>query len=211
MIAGGFPPALLFSRLPLTFERGMGSTAAVRAQGERKKVPTQVRDEVLRESGYKCGNPVCRNILTLQLHHIEWVAEGGGNEPTNLIPLCGHCHDLHTQGHIPESAIRHWKGILHALNSAFSKESMDLLLFLNGAETEQVFYSGDGLLRFAGLIAGGFAEVVDSHFGVGVRYGSGPPTSPPASTHRVRLTDKGRTLVEAWLQGDEDRYRRAYG
>jgi hypothetical protein len=32
---------------------------------------------------------------------------------------------------IPNDAIRHWKGILHALNHAFSKESMDLLIFLS--------------------------------------------------------------------------------
>jgi HNH endonuclease len=170
-------------------------------------VPVAVRDEVLREVGYKCGNPVCRNILTLQPHHIEWVVDGGTNEATNLLALCGHCHDLHTQGHIPPTAIRHWKGILHAINAAFSRESMDLLLFLFAADVETIFYSGDGLLRFAGLIASGFAEVIDSHYGVGVRYGNSSPTAPPASTHRVRLTEKGRTFVEAWSSGDEDRYR----
>jgi hypothetical protein len=180
--------------------------------GARKQIPAAVRDEILREAGYKCANPVCRNILTLQLHHIQWVAEGGGNEATNLLALCGHCHDLHTQGHIPPEAIRHWKGILHALNSAFSKESMDLLVFLFNAESEKIFYSGDGLLRFASLIASGFAEVIDSHFGVGVRYGKdSPPTAPPSSTHRVRLTDKGRTFVEAWTSGDEAGYRAVLG
>jgi len=35
------------------------------------------------------------------------------------------------QGHIPESAIRHWKGMLVAMNHAVSKESMDLLLYLH--------------------------------------------------------------------------------
>ena len=98
---------------------------------KRRDPPPSVRDEILREAGYKCANPTCRNILTLQLHHIVWVRDGGGNNATNLIALCGHCHDLHTQGHIPASAIRHWKGLLHALNHAFNKESMDLLLYLS--------------------------------------------------------------------------------
>src|SRR5687768_8506061 len=97
----------------------------------RTKIRPLVRDEVLREACYMCGNPRCRHILTLELHHMVWVKDGGGNDPTNLIALCPNCHSLHTQGHIPESAIRHWKGILHALNHAFNKESMDLLLYLN--------------------------------------------------------------------------------
>ncbi|RIL09757.1 hypothetical protein DCC79_10070, partial [bacterium] len=89
-----------------------------------------MRDEVLREAGYKCANPTCRNILTLQLHHMVWVKDGGESTAINLIALCGHCHDLHTQGHIPATAISHWKGLLHALNHAFNKESMDPLISL---------------------------------------------------------------------------------
>jgi hypothetical protein len=52
---------------------------------------------------------------------------------------------LHTQGHIPASAIRHWKGLFHALNHAFSKESMDLLLYLDNDGIENVWYTGDGI------------------------------------------------------------------
>ena len=58
--------------------------------------PPSMRDEVLREAGHKCANPTCRNILTLQLHHMVWVKDGGGTEAINLIALCGHCHDMHT-------------------------------------------------------------------------------------------------------------------
>jgi hypothetical protein len=171
---------------------------------KRKSIPSKTRHEVLQEAGYKCGNPACRNILTLQLHHIEWVKDGGGNEPENLLPLCGHCHDMHTQGHIPNSAIHHWKGILHALNYAFTKESMDLLIFLNKISADELWFSGDGLLRFSSLIASGYVEIAESHFAIGVRYGNSPPTNPPSSGHRVRLTDKGHNLVESWIKGDED-------
>jgi hypothetical protein len=45
----------------------------------RATVPAATRTAVLMESGYKCGNPACRNILTLGLHHIVWVRDGGGN------------------------------------------------------------------------------------------------------------------------------------
>jgi hypothetical protein len=180
-----------------------------RVKKVRRVPPPSVRDEVLREAGYKCANPACRNILTLQLHHMVWVKAGGGNQPTNLIALCGHCHDLHTQGHIPLSAIRHWKGLLHALNYAFNKESMDLLLYLNRPSIENVWYTSNGLLRFAGLIAAGLVDIVASQFSVGVRYGDSAPTSPPTTSVRISLTDKGKLLVDSWLRGDEAGYRSA--
>lgn len=176
---------------------------------KRRAPSPSVRDEVLREAGYKCANPTCRNILTLQLHHMVWVKDGGTTDATNLIALCGHCHDQHTHGHIPSSAIRHWKGLLHALNHAFNKESMDLLLYLNQQSIENVWYTGDGFLRFAGLVAAGLVEVSDSQFSVGVRYGNSAPTSPPTTAVRVRLSQKGRLLVESWLSGDVAKYEAA--
>ncbi len=155
-----------------------------------------------------CGNPRCRHILTLELHHIVWVKDGGRNDATNLIALCPNCHSLHTIGKIPHSAIRHWKGILHALNHAFSKESMDLLLYLNQPSFENIWYTGDGLLRFSALIGAGLVELADSQFSIGVRYGhNGPPTNPPTTAVRVKLSPKGRQFVEAWLAGDEEMYR----
>jgi len=176
---------------------------------KRRDPAPSVRDEVLREAGYKCANPTCRNILTLQVHHMIWVKDGGESTAINLIALCGHCHDLHTHGHIPASAISHWKGLLHALNHAFGKESMDLLLYLTHPGIEGVWYTGDGLLKFAGLIAAGLVEVAESRFSVGVRYGNSAPTSPPTTAVRVKLSAKGALLVHSWLQGDEIGYRAA--
>jgi hypothetical protein len=117
---------------------------------------------------------------------------------------------MHTQGHIPGSAIRHWKGLLHALNHAFNKEGMDLLLYLSQAGIETIWYTGDGLLKFAGLVAAGLVEIAESQFSVGVRYGSNSaPTSPPTTALRVKLSDKGKLLVDSWLRGDEAPYKAA--
>jgi HNH endonuclease len=184
----------------------MGRSAAA---SKRRDPPPSVRDEVLREAGYKCANPTCRNVLTLQPHHMVWVKDGGGSAAINLIALCGHCHDLHTQGHIPATAISHWKGLLHALNHAFNKESMDLLLYLSHPGIENVWYTGDGFLKFAGLVAAGLVEVAETQFSVGVRYGNSAPTSPPTTAVRVKLSAKGKLLVDSWLKGDESRYRAA--
>ncbi|HEY8097098.1 MAG TPA: HNH endonuclease signature motif containing protein [Methylobacter sp.] len=176
---------------------------------KRKKISPLIRDEVLREAGYKCANPTCRNILTLQLHHMIWVKNGGKDEATNLIALCGHCHDQHTQGYIPGSAISYWKGILHALNHAFNKESMDFLLYLAKPSVSNIWYTGDGALRFAGLIAADLVKIAESQFSVGVRYGKdSPPTSPPTTALRLCLSEKGHLLVESWLAGDETAYIR---
>lgn len=158
-----------------------------------------IRDEVLREAGYKCANPTCRNVLTLQLHHIVWVKDAGQSTSVNLLALCGHCHDLHTQGHIPMSAVKHWKGMLHALNHAFSKEAMDLLLFLYERGSHPHWYTADGVLRFAALFAAGLVE-----FGTQVCEETFARFTE--SRHEVRLSAKGQQLVEAWRSGDESRY-----
>ena len=76
----------------------------------RRKLPAATKQAVLLESGYKCGNPICRHIITLEIHHIEWVRDGGGDDASNLIALCPNCHALHTADQIPREAIEVWKG-----------------------------------------------------------------------------------------------------
>jgi hypothetical protein len=178
---------------------------------QRKKIPIEVKHEVLQEAGYMCGNPTCRHILTLELHHMTWVKDGGDNIALNLLALCANCHSLHTRGYIPDSAIRHWKGILHALNHAFSRQSMDLLLYLNSPDVQDIWYGADILVHFAGLIASGFAEIRGKQHAVGLRYSSvnstSLPTTPPQTGVCMGLTEKGKQLVEAWIAGDEERYK----
>ncbi len=75
----------------------------------RKSIPTAIRDLVLAEAGYRCGNPQCTNHLTVEVHHIIEVSVGGGNEPWNLLPLCPYCHQLYHEGKIGKVAIDQWK------------------------------------------------------------------------------------------------------
>lgn len=153
------------------------------------------------EAGYKCGNPTCRHILTLEVHHIVWLRDGGGNDTANLLALCPNCHSLHTAGHIPEEAIRHWKGMLVALNHAFGFRSLDLLLFLRTTQDRKLWYSADGVLQFAGLVAAGLVAITEETVAT--------PWQITQSSHRVALTEKGNALVEAWLQGDEEKFKSA--
>jgi HNH endonuclease len=188
-------------------------------EADRKKIPIAVQHGLLMEAGYKCGNPTCRNVITLELHHIEYVSEGGGDEPENLLVLCPYCHAMHHANHIPVEAIRHWKGMLTALNQAFDRGSLDLLLFLWQTQAQGLWFSGDALLRFAGLVAAGLVT-----FNAQTLYGMTPTTSGfsgsldiPTIFHgasyeiglkvEIRLTDKGKRLVEAWRAGNANEYR----
>ena len=164
----------------------------------RDKVLPATRQAVLMEAGYKCGNQTCRHILTLELHHIVWVKDGGGNDSTNLLALCPNCHSLYTARHIPEEAIRHWKGMLVALNHAFGVRSMDLLLFLRATKDKELWYTADGVLQFAGLVAGGLVAITEETVGT--------PWQITQSSHRLGLTEQGNALVEAWLEGDEKKF-----
>jgi 5-methylcytosine-specific restriction endonuclease McrA len=81
---------------------------------EARTVPLDVRRLVLHEAGYKCSNPACRYPLTLDVHHLYYVSEGGSNLAENLLPLCPNCHTEHHHGHIPHESLRAWKMLLLA-------------------------------------------------------------------------------------------------
>lgn len=172
---------------------------------KKRRVPSATRQLVLLEAGYMCANPTCRHILTLELHHTVWVKEGGGNEPSNLLPLCPNCHSLHTAGHIPHEAIRVWKGMLLALNST-NRANIDTLLHLCRQSRDHVGkhirYSGDTLLHLAGLINAGLVETAGARIKLG---GEGPLYS----SFMLRLTDAGLMLVRAWLAGNEAQFNEA--
>jgi hypothetical protein len=169
-------------------------------------VAAATKELVLLEAGYKCGNPACRNILTLDLHHIEWVRDGGGNDPSNLLPLCGYCHDQHTQGHIPASAIRVWKAVLTALNSPH-RIAVDVLLHPDRLSCDTIgqhaVYSAGDLLNLAPLLNAGLLEAR------GTQASSGGMGHPPYALFRVMLTTKGHDMVEAWIAGSAEQLARA--
>ena len=180
---------------------------------KRKKIPPEAKQFVLLESGYKCASPSCRHILTLELHHIIWVKDGGGNTPENLLPLCPNCHSLHTAGHIPESAIWAWKSLLVSLNNP-NRASADLLLVLYDDEKrietsgEQdkhpppFRFTGDGLTVLSSLLVSKLVEISRRYSGASY-FGGGMPS------FEVRLTTTGKRLVEAWLSGQPEAIERA--
>lgn len=130
--------------------------------------------------------------MALDLHHIVEVSEQGNNSPSNLLALCPTCHALHHRGTIKAESIRVWKQMLVALTSAFDKQSLDHLLFL---DTQRDFegslrLTGDAVMQFARLIGANLAEyyVADTCSG---RF-----------LYSMTLTDRGKLLLESWKSGN---------
>src|SRR5688500_8238128 len=97
----------------------------------RKALPLDLVSLTLHEAGYRCANPVCRTILTLDIHHMVRLADGGPDSAENLLALCPNCHSLHHKGIIPAASIRTWKLLLMSLNQAFDQHAVDILLTLS--------------------------------------------------------------------------------
>jgi hypothetical protein len=114
-------------------------------------------------------------------------------------------------------AIQLWKGLLLALNQAFDRHTRELLLFLRHTKGQEICYSGDGLLQFAGLIAAGlvrfdvhkeyaYTQAASAKWG-GMDVYHHPILHSPTIVVQVELTERGSLLVEAWVRGDEARFR----
>jgi len=174
----------------------------------RKALPPATRMLVLHESGYKCSNPACRMVLTLDIHHIEYIADGGGDSQDNLLALCPNCHSLHHKGHIPRESLRAWKVLLLALNEGFDRRSVDTLLALDVLGGVMVW--GDGLLACASLVASGLVEVDEKSELVETEgFLSGSYKEHRVAKYWVELSAKGDAFVEAWKRGDQDAAVRA--
>jgi HNH endonuclease len=158
---------------------------------------------VLHEGGYKCGNPVCRCILTLDIHHLEPVSANGADTADNLLALCPTCHALHHRGEIPVASIRAWKMLQLAVNEAYDRKTIDLLFALD--RTGPVFVSGDGLLACAALVASGLVAV--STWGEQ----SLTPSGYNIPSYRLSLGQRGESLLAAWKEGNQAAAIRAMG
>lgn len=122
-----------------------------------------------------------------------------GGEPLGALP------ELSLAPHGRSYPIQTWKSLLVALNSS-NHSTADLLLVLAADEertreptTGSTFnlpfrFTGDGLPALAGLLTSGIVEIAKHHSGVSA-WGSSMPS------FEIRITDKGRFLVEAWRSG----------
>lgn len=162
----------------------------------RKAIPLDVRKLVLHEAGYKCSNPACRGIITLDIHHLEYVSNGGGDTSDNLLALCPNCHSLHHAGQITDESVRAWKMLQISLNHNIDQQSIDLLLTLFAID--ELYVTGDGLLRCSSLIASGLVKP----YKISVT-ASGNDVVPDLIHYRLSLTLKGLAFVTGWRAGKQ--------
>jgi hypothetical protein len=160
--------------------------------GSRTAVPHEVAVAVLVESGYRCAVPTCRTILAIDPQHIIEISEGSGYAANNLLALCPTCHALHHRGVIRRDSLYTWKSVLVSMSQAFDMATVDHLLFLSRPEAKSLRVSGDGVLQFSRLISAGLAT-----FGVAMQNG-------PLILYWVILTNKGKSLLEAWTSGNRE-------
>jgi HNH endonuclease len=163
---------------------------------ERKRIPINIKTQILTEAGYRCAVPTCRELLLLDLHHIYQVSESGKDEAANLIALCPTCHAYHHRGTISREAIFAYKSTLIAINRAFDLEAIDRLMFLEPLGKDYLVVSGDGVLHFDRLIASGLASFTPKSNNNGLLV-----------TYAVNLTPKGKMLIAAWKSGDHLRIK----
>ncbi|MDR3722048.1 MAG: HNH endonuclease signature motif containing protein [Candidatus Acidoferrales bacterium] len=136
----------------------------------------------------------------MDLHHMYQVSEGGGNDPENLIALCGTCHDLYHRGIISADAIYSYKSMLVALSRGFDLEAVDKLLFLLKYEKDFLVVSGDGLVRFSRLIAAGLASAEQK-----------ANNNWLIVSYAINISEKGKQIIEAWKSGDRLRLKQTLG
>ena len=110
------------------------------------------------------------------------------------------CHGLYHRGTIKAESIYVYKSMLVAIARAFDVEAIDRLLFLESCKKDFLVVSGDGLLHFGRLIAGGLASVNQKS-----------NNNWQIVTYAVNISPKGRQLIEAWKQGDRTRLRKVMG
>ena len=163
----------------------------------RKKIPLDVKQHILHETGFQCANPNCRRPLTLDIHHLQSVADDGSNDPQNLIALCPNCHADHHRGIIPLKSIRAWKMLSIALNEGLGRRSIDILLALD--KTGPLMIDGEGGLHAASLIA---ADLVRLSFNT--RRGGGWASQSGLPAYTLELTERGHIVVQAWKHGDQE-------
>jgi hypothetical protein len=89
---------------PATVERAMcdaqhiGSIDGDAPERAYQDIPPSIVRFVWRRDGGRCRIDGCRSARGLEIHHIVHRANGGGDDPSNLVLTCSACHSAHHAG-----------------------------------------------------------------------------------------------------------------
>ena len=113
------PDAHTGARAEAKAERGDGAHTGARA---KQTVPPATRRTVLRRDHHRCCVPGCRNVRFVDIHHIQLSSEGGCNQASNLITLCGVHHRAAHRGKLLISgSVEDGVSFRHADGSAYGQ------------------------------------------------------------------------------------------
>jgi len=93
----------------------IGSLDAEQPARVTSTVTPRMRRHVFARDQHRCAAPGCRSARNLDIHHVQFRSEGGGNEASNLLTLCsGHHAQLHAgsltiRGEAPHALEFHWR------------------------------------------------------------------------------------------------------
>jgi 5-methylcytosine-specific restriction endonuclease McrA len=96
----------LFNKAKTAVQRQIYEPTEPTAVSGRDPLPPKLREDVLKRARYRCQNPNCRKHVALKIHHID--GNRNNNVLSNLIALCGTCHDKADYGEYPEHQLRVW-------------------------------------------------------------------------------------------------------
>ncbi|MCB9512839.1 MAG: HNH endonuclease [Candidatus Latescibacteria bacterium] len=90
-----------------------GAQAYVTSRGELpapggdlpRTLTPALRRTILARDGHRCQGPGCTSTRFLEVHHRKPRANGGTNDPSNLITLCSACHQLHHARGLAQAAM----------------------------------------------------------------------------------------------------------
>ena len=95
----------------------------------RPPIPSELKRQILMESGFQCAIPSCRKRHP-QIHHIVAYSEHQEHKHKNLIALCPEHHDMADRGEIDRRSLYMYKDNLRFAIDAFSAFEVDLLFYL---------------------------------------------------------------------------------
>lgn len=167
----------------------------------RPALPTQLRRDLLIESGYRCAMPHCRET-EIDIHHIVDYAKGGTDTFDNLIALCPNCHRRVTNGEVDQKAIRQIKVNLSVLSHRYSELEQRFLVQAarGGAKSGFAITLPGGLdLMMMNLMEDGLVHRMPDG---GAKLTWSQPEIPefPMAVFYL-LTDKGAAFVQNWQGG----------
>ena len=159
---------------------------------EPAAIAPTLRAEVLQAAVFRCANPECRGLLTVDVHHLHAV-DDSKDSIDGWCALCPRCHAMHLAGIVSVARLRGWWRVHRALHEAFGREGADMLLVLR--DIDDVSLGAEGLLRCAGLLGAGLLEIRQRVSALVAGQGS--------DIFKVRLSAHGRQLLDGWIAGNQ--------